>query len=93
MSKCIVVYDDQDCLCLPMMADDGCDGAICSGTGPVVVFPDAKSARAAIKISKTYAELCKLQCKPYNDDFTINGGKNIRIRPVVEVEAVEQVAQ
>lgn len=93
MSKCIVVYDDDDCLCMPMMADDSCDGAICCGTGPVVVFPDAKAARAAIRISKTYAELCKLQGKPANDDFTIKGGKNIHIRPVVEVSVSEQVAK
>lgn len=75
-----------------MTADSDCEGAICCGSGPVLVFADAKTARAAIKISKAYADLLKLQGKIYNDDFTANC-KHIKIRPVVEVEASEQVAK
>ena len=59
----LVVYDDQDCLCVPQVWDKDCDGAICTGNSngkdTVALFDSRKAARAAIDISTKFAELCK----------------------------------
>lgn len=69
MKPCIVVFDDEQGLCCPYGFDEDCEGALCADKH-VVVFPNRKAARAAIAISKKWAELCKLQGLSHNDDFT-----------------------
>jgi hypothetical protein len=46
------------------------------------MFPDIKSARKAIEISKRYALLCQAQDKPTNTDFTTHA-KFIKVVPLV----------
>lgn len=81
----LVVYDDQDCLCVPQVWDKDCDGAICTGNSngkdTVALFDSRKAARAAIDISTKFAELCKAQSKPHNEDYLKPCRKNIRIQP------------
>jgi hypothetical protein len=80
----IVVYNDDDCLCLPMQWDSDCKGALCvCGTGDIVVFSDRKAARRAIDISSKFAALCKAQGKPANEDFLGDCRKHVRIMPCV----------
>lgn len=83
MTSVLVVYDDGASICCPMTADFSCEGALCCGLGPVVLFPDRKQARRAIQISKTFARLCELQGKIANTDF-LGDPKHIKI---VNVEA------
>lgn len=76
----IVVYDDNDCLCLPMGWDDDCAGALCSPTGDrVALFASREAARKAIDISAKFAALCRAQGKPANDDFIGTARKNVRV--------------
>ena len=81
----IVLYDDGDCICLPMQWDEECEGAICSLSMPnaIAVFPSRVNARKAIKISRSFALLQKAQGKPYNADFTeeLNHIKIIPLKP------------
>lgn len=81
-NPCIVVYDDSDNgYCFPMAFDADCDGAICSAgeRDAVAMFPDAASARKAIRISKRFAALQIEQGLPVNTDFT-EGIKKIKVR-------------
>ena len=80
----IVVYDDRDLLCLPLVWDKDREGAISAGflvdnTEMIAIFDTRKAARVAINISVKFAELCKEQGKPANEDFLAEGRKNIRI--------------
>ena len=81
MTLCIVVFDDDNGLCVPMTADADCEGAIETGSGPVIVFANRDAARKAIKISKAKAELLKAQGKTANEDF-LESIKCIKIRQV-----------
>ena len=84
----IVVYDDGDCLCIPMAADKDCEGALCcssiDGSDKIVLFTDRKEARKAIEISTKFALLRKSQGKPENADFIGDCRKNVKIIPCVE---------
>lgn len=80
----LVVYDDGNCLCLPLVWDKDCEGAISVGfleddTETIALFDTRKAARTAIDISVKFASLCKSQGKPANEDFLAEGRKNIRI--------------
>jgi len=46
----IVVYDDNDCIFLPMQWSSECNGAVepISRPNPIAVFPSRKEARKAI---------------------------------------------
>lgn len=77
----IVVYDDDGGLCCPMGADEACAGAVCVSK-VVKIFPDRKSARKAIRISRAYAILNQEQGRPANTDFT-DGIKCIKVLPCV----------
>jgi hypothetical protein len=79
-TKYIVVYDDGDCLCITLSFDPECEGALCClRDGSAALFATRDSARRAIRISTKFAELCKTQGKPANDDFLKPGIKNVKI--------------
>lgn len=69
MPACIVVYDDDQTLCIPYGFSQDCEGALCMSDGPVALFADRKQAKAAIRISVKYAELRKAQGMAANEDF------------------------
>ncbi len=77
----IVVWDDEQGVCVPMGFDDACAGAIASAYSgaKVALFPSRKAARKAIDISAKFAALLRTQGKPENTDFT-EGRKNLRIK-------------
>lgn len=79
----IVLWDDNQGMCIPMSWDADCEGAICCAgqRDPVAVFALRKDARRAINISAAFARLCKAQGKPENADFT-SGRSNLRIVPL-----------
>lgn len=77
----IVVFDDEQGLCVPMGWDTDCDGAVCACHDSVALFPDRTAARKAIRVSTAFAKLCVEQGVPANDDFT-TGRKNLRILPL-----------
>lgn len=83
----VVVWDDEQGICAPMVWDAECEGAICGGIGPkerVALFTSRKAARHAIDISSKWAALNKAQGKPVNEDFLGECRKNLR---VVECQA------
>lgn len=86
----MIVWDDDQGLCVPMAFDGDCAGAVCAigHKNKVAVFADRKSARKAIDISAKFAALCKAQGKPANDDFLGECRKNLR---VVECETGREV--
>ena len=81
----MVIYNDDDCLKLPMGFDNDCEGAICVGAdcGPFALFPNRKAARRAISISTRFALLRREQGKPVNEDFIGDCLKNVKIIPCV----------
>lgn len=84
----IVVFDNGDCLCIPMVEDKDCQGALSCGSmdgkDKVALFLDRKQARKAIEISTKFALLCKSQGKPVNVDFIGYAKKCVKIIPCVE---------
>jgi hypothetical protein len=68
----VVIYDDADCLSVPMAWDEDCTGAICAwGPGQkVATFATRAAAQKAIRISACWARLRIEQGKPANTDFT-----------------------
>jgi hypothetical protein len=72
VSGYIVVFDNEDGLCIPFSWDEECDGAIeCGGDAePVALFETRQEARKAIAISKANAVLLRTQDKVFNSDFT-----------------------
>lgn len=84
MAACIVVFDDDQGICFPFCFDDECEGALRGSNGTIALFDDRAKAMTAIKISVKYAELRKLQGKPFNEDFIGSCRKLIKIRPVAE---------
>lgn len=79
----IVVFDDENGLCVPFGWDYECKGAICCNSGKVSLFLDRKSARRAIDISAKFAALRKSQGIPENTDFSPACRKSIRIMECV----------
>lgn len=78
----IVVFDNNDGICVPMGWDEDCDGAIEGAwTKPVAMFETRADARKAINISAAAAKLAIAQGKPANDDFT-TGRKHLKIVPL-----------
>ena len=78
----IVCWDDQQGLCVPMVWDADCQGAICGGIGEkdkVAIFTSRQSARKAIDISTKWNALLKAQGKPRNEDFEGECRKNLRV--------------
>jgi len=78
-SAFIVVFDDEQGLCVPLGWDGECRGAICCNQGKVALFPDRNSARRAINISAKFAALRKSQGIPENTDFSPECRKSIRV--------------
>ena len=80
----IVVYDDDDCLCIPQTWDKNCAGALCSGTheDAIAAFTSRSAARKAIGISAKFAALCKAQGKPPNVDFLGKRRRHLHIVPL-----------
>lgn len=78
----IVLYDDEDALCVPLGFDPDCKGALCCrlGNSPVAAFRTRKEARTAIRISVAFAKLNHAQGLPANDDF-LSFRKNIKVVP------------
>lgn len=78
----IVVYDDEDSLCIPMSFDPDCCGALTSNYRdiPVAAFKTHKEAKTAIRISVAFTKLQLAQGLPANDDF-LSGLKNIKVVP------------
>ena len=76
----LVVWDDEQGLCVPMAWDTDCEGAICAGgsTDKLALFRSRKAARKAIDVSAKFAALLRAQGKPANDDF-LGGRSNLRI--------------
>lgn len=68
----VVIYDDADCLSVPMAWDDECAGAICAwGPGQkVATFGTRAAAQKAIRVSACWAKLRVEQGRPANTDFT-----------------------
>lgn len=80
----IVIYDDRDCLCIPMVWDDDCEGALCGGVAEgerVALFSSRAAARKAIDVSAKWAALNKAKGVPHNGDFLGKDRKNVRIVP------------
>lgn len=77
----LVVWDDEQGLCVPMSRDSDCEGAICAGgnADKLALFRSRADARKAIDVSAKFAALCRAQGKPENTDF-LEGRKNLRIR-------------
>ena len=67
----LVVYNENDCICLPMKRDEDCDGALCVGddSDEIAAFATHAEAKKAIEISKRFYSLRRAQGKPANDDF------------------------
>lgn len=80
----IVVYDDGQGVEFAYGWDSDCDGAL-AYSRPVVVFPDRKAARRAIRISAAHAKLLIEQGIIASDDsdFIPPYQANIRIVPVL----------
>lgn len=79
----IVVYDDGDCIHLPYGEDPQCEGALIGYDEeiPIKLFEKKSEARKAIRISRKFAELCKLQGNPVNEDF-LDGMKHVRVTEI-----------
>lgn len=79
-----VIYDDYDCLCVSMVWDQDCEGALCAGVGAldkVALFKSRADARKAIDVSAKWAALNKAKGLPHNDDFLGEYRKNLRVVP------------
>ena len=79
---CLVTYDDEMGLCVPMGWDSECDGAL-ECTSPPVIFPNRAAAQKAIRISKRWNALRREQGGIVNSDFDPECVKNVRIVPVI----------
>lgn len=80
----MVVYDDRQGLCVPLVWDASCEGAICGGVGDsdsVALFVDRQAARTAIDISTKWNALLKAQGRPRNEDFEQPCRQNVRVVP------------
>lgn len=77
----IVIYDDDDCIKIPMSLDKECEGALSCSTDDetAAAFVDLKAAKQAIRISTAYARLCKAQGKVANEDFLPPCIKHVKI--------------
>jgi len=79
----LVIWDDDQGICLPMMWDGDCEGAICGGavrkTDRVAIFTSRKAARKAIDISTKWNALRKAQGHIYNSDFEGDCRKCLRV--------------
>lgn len=91
MAKCIVVYDDNCGMCVPLGFDQDCEGALSFGEH-VALFADANAARKAIAISVKFAELQKAQGKIPNTDFLLPARKHIRILSVATEPKIKRKA-
>jgi len=76
----IVVFDDEQGLCIPYGWDEECDGALSAicGKDTVACFGSRKTARAAINISCAFAKLEKIQGKNACEDFLVSK-RNVRV--------------
>lgn len=80
----IIVWDDGQGICAPMVWNAECDGSVCVGIGNkdrVALFTSRADARKAIDISAKWAALNKAQGKIRDDDFLGEFRKNIRVVP------------
>lgn len=78
----LVVWDDEQELCVPMVWDADCQGAICSNMGEkdkVAIFTSRAAARKAINISTKWNALLKAQGKIHTVDFDGECRKNLRV--------------
>ena len=79
----MVLWDDEQGLCVPMMWDEDCEGALCGGAvrsiDRVAIFADRKAARKAIDISAKWNALRKAQGHVYNSDFEGDSRKCLRV--------------
>lgn len=79
----MVVWDDEQGLCLPQVWDSDCDGALCGlccgQAAGVAIFDSRKQARAAIAVSTKWNALLKAQGRTYNVDFENGVRQNLRI--------------
>ena len=77
----IVVWDDEQGVCVPMGFDSECEGAIeaIGKNDAVAYFSDKPAARKAIDISAKNAALRKAQGKSANDDFLGTSRKHLHI--------------
>lgn len=77
----LVVFDDEQGLCVPMAHDAECEGAISAGSkdDTLALFTSRKDARKAITVSAKFAALQQAQGKPANSDF-LEARKWLRIR-------------
>lgn len=78
----IVVWDDQQGICAPMVMNTECAGALCAGVGDkekIPLFQSRQAARKAIDISIKWNTLLKSQDEIYNGDFDRDQRKFIRI--------------
>lgn len=84
-TRFIVVFDDDQGVCVPMGWEDDCEGALCAYGRHVHValFNSRADARRAIRISSAYARLRKEQGKPANDDF-LAALKCVKVLPCKE---------
>lgn len=94
MTKCIVVYDDEGGLCVPLGDDPDRPGALCC-SNTVRMFDLPTDAKYAIAISQKYAELDRLlrgappgivptpgATRPENTDFLPPSRQFIKLMPV-----------
>lgn len=88
MTGFIVLYDDDQGLCVPFGRDPSCFGAIqvIGESEPVVVFPDKATAQNAVRISRAWSRVLELQGAPRNTEFEPPSSKHIRIVPVTGPE-------
>ena len=77
----IVVFDNDE-YCWPLRWDNDCEGALCNGgSRGVAMFGSRDEAKAAITISRKFAELHKAQGKIHNSDFLKPDIKHVKIMP------------
>jgi hypothetical protein len=80
----MVVFDDHEMLCTPMVWDSECEGVICPGISDkekVAIFTSRKDARKAIDISTKWNVFLKAQGKIYNAHFENEFRKHLLIFP------------
>jgi hypothetical protein len=80
----MVVWDDEQGLCIPMVWNPQCEGALEGGIGKndaVAIFTSRRDARKAIDISTKWNALLKAQGEIHSEDFEGACRKNLRVVP------------
>lgn len=88
----IVIFDDDQGLCVPYALDQDNEGALhaISRGDAVAIFKSMDDAKRAIRISRKLAELDQARGHPGNDDFLLPGVLCVKIRKCEVVESSKE---